>query len=127
SRLNFLPEYETDFIFAAISEEWGFIGSTIILILFCIIVLSILRIGFQMNNNFELLFAVGLAFYIMSHVLINIGMNIGLMPVTGVTLPFMSYGGSHLLIEMIALGMLMSFRRQSRSVYKDDSPDVFLR
>lgn len=127
SRLHFLPEYETDFIFAATSEEWGFIGSAIILILFGIISLRILQIGYQMNGNFELLFAVGLALYIMSHVLINIGMNIGVMPVTGVTLPFMSYGGSHLLVECAALGMLMAFRSQARAVYKDSSPDVFLR
>ncbi len=127
SRLNFLPEYETDFIFAAVSEEWGFIGSAIILILFGIISIRILILGYAMNNNFELLFAVGLALYIMSHVLINIGMNIGVMPVTGVTLPFMSYGGSHLLIEMVALGILMSMRKNSRSVYKDNSPDVFLK
>jgi len=127
SRLNFLPEYETDFIFAAVSEEWGFVGSVIVLILFGIILIRILIIGYKMNSNFELLFAVGLFFYLMSHVVINIGMNIGVMPVTGVTLPFMSYGGSHLLVECISLGILMSFRNQSRSVYKDDSPDVFLR
>ena len=65
--------------------------------------------------------------YFTSHIIINVGMNIGVMPVTGVTLPFVSYGGSHLLIECMALGILMSFRKQSRSVYKDDSPDVFLR
>lgn len=127
SRLNFLPEYETDFIFAAVSEEWGFIGSSIILILFIIIIMRILRMGLRMNSNFEMLFAIGLAVYFMSHILINIGMNIGVMPVTGVPLPFMSYGGSHLIIECIALGILMSFRRSARSVYKDDSPDVFLR
>jgi len=127
SRLNFLPEYETDFIFAAVSEEWGLIGSLIIIILFGFILIRILMIGYQMNSNFELLFAVGLVLYFMTHIIINIGMNIGIMPVTGVTLPFMSYGGSHLLIEMLALGILMSFRSQSRSVYKDSSPDVFLR
>lgn len=126
SRLHFLPEYETDFIFAAVSEEWGFIGSTIVLILFGIILFRILLIGYRMNSNFELLFAVGLMLYFTSHILINIGMNIGVMPVTGVTLPFMSYGGSHLLVECLALGMLMSFRTQSRSVYKDNSSDVFL-
>lgn len=127
SRLNFLPEYETDFIFAAISEEWGFIGSSIILILFAIISIRILLIGSRMHSNFEMMFAIGLAIYFMSHVLINIGMNIGVMPVTGVTLPFMSYGGSHLIVECAALGMLMAFKRQSRLVYQDQSPDVFLR
>ncbi|MCA9353112.1 rod shape-determining protein RodA [Patescibacteria group bacterium] len=127
SRLNFLPEYETDFIFAAVSEEWGFVGSLIILLLFGFVIVRILRIGYETNNNFELLFAVGLSFYLMSHVLINIGMNIGVMPVSGVTLPFMSYGGSHILIESIGLGILMSFRRQSRFIYKDQSPDIFLK
>lgn len=127
SRLYFLPEYETDFIFAAISEEWGFVGSVIVLLLFGIILIRIIIIGYKMNSNFELLFAVGLFLYFMSHILINIGMNIGIMPVTGVTLPFVSYGGSHLLIECLALGILMSFSKQSRSVYRDDSPDVFLK
>lgn len=126
SRLNFLPEYETDFIYAAISEEWGFVGSTVILLLFGVIIVRILMLGYQMNSNFELLFAVGVALYFMTHVLINIGMNIGLMPVTGVTLPFMSYGGSHLLVEWMALGILMAMHRQSRAVYKDNSPEVFL-
>lgn len=127
SRLHFLPEYETDFIYAAISEEWGFVGSVIVLLLFGVILIRILIIAGSLNSNFELLFAVGVMIYFTSHIIINIGMNIGVMPVTGVTLPFVSYGGSHLLIECMALGMLMSFRKQSRSVYKDDSPDVFLR
>ena len=127
SRLNFLPEYETDFIFAAVSEEWGFVGSIIILLLFGVITIRILMIGYRMNGNFGILFSVGLSIYIMSHVLINIGMNIGLMPVTGVTLPFMSYGGSHLLVECAALGILMGLGGQARAVYKDDSPDVFLK
>lgn len=127
SRLNFLPEYETDFIFAAISEEWGFIGSMLVLILLAIIILRIIHSSFYLNNNFERLFAVGVSMYFMSHILINIGMNIGIMPVTGVTLPFLSYGGSHLLAEYAALGMLMSFRGRSRVVYQDQSPEVFLR
>ncbi len=127
SRLSFLPEYETDFIFAATSEEWGFVGSVVILILFGTIILRILATSYQMNGNFELLFGVGLAVYFMTHIIINIGMNIGLMPVTGVTLPFMSYGGSHLLVEWIGLGVFMSLRRSRRNVYRDDSPDVFLR
>lgn len=127
SRLSFLPEYETDFIFAAVSEEWGFIGSIIILILFGVIVLRIILLGYRMHSNFELLFSLGVALYYMSHVLVNVGMNIGLMPVTGVPLPFMSYGGTHIVIEYMALGIVMSFCKSTRSVYKDNSPDVFLR
>ena len=126
SRLSFLPEHETDFIYAAVAEEWGFIGSIIVLALFGIVIIRILLLGYQMNSNFELLFAVGLALYFMTHIIINIGMNIGLMPVTGVTLPFMSYGGSHLLVEWVGLGILMSMHGQSRSVYKNNSPEVFL-
>lgn len=127
SRLNFLPEYETDFIFAAISEEWGFVGSSIIILLFMVLIMRILFVGWHMQSNFELLFAVGLALYYMSHILVNIGMNIGVMPVTGVPLPFMSYGGTHLIVECMGLGMLMSFRNNKRVVYKDNAPDVFLK
>lgn len=127
SRLSFLPEYETDFIFAAVSEEWGYIGSLIILGLFGFAMVRILMIGYRSHSNFELLLSVGLVLYIMGHVVINIGMNIGVMPVTGVTLPFMSHGGSHLLAEWTALGILMALARQSRTFYRDDSPDVFLR
>ncbi len=127
SRLSFLPEYETDFIFAAISEEWGLVGSLIILALFGFIIIRIIRTGYHIQSNFELLFAIGLAMYYMSHIIINIGMNIGVMPVTGVPLPFMSYGGTHLLVEFAGLGILMSFRNNARAVYRDNSPDVFLK
>jgi len=68
----------------------------------------------------------GLAIYLMSHIIINIGMNLGLMPVTGIPLPFMSYGGSHLITEFAGLGILMSMRRYGRSVHKDDLKNEFL-
>lgn len=125
SRLSFLPEYETDFIFAAISEEWGFVGSLIVILALLFIVIRILFIAFAMNSNFELLFAVGVAFYFMTHIIINIGMNIGIMPVTGITLPFISYGGSHLIVEFLSLGMIMGMRGRSRIVYKDNQADAF--
>lgn len=126
SRLSFLPEYETDFIFAAISEEWGFIGSLIIVLLLIFIVIRILIHAYSMNSNFELLFAVGVACYFITHIVINIGMNIGIMPVTGVTLPFVSYGGSHLLVEFLSLGILMGMRGRSRIAYQDNQADAFL-
>ena len=126
SRLSFLPEYETDFVFAAISEEWGFIGSLVILFSLLFIIIRILINAYSMNSNFELLFAVGVACYFMTHIIINIGMNIGIMPVTGVTLPFVSYGGSHLIIEFLSLGILMGMRGRSRIVYKDQQADAFL-
>jgi rod shape determining protein RodA len=126
SRLKFLPEYQTDFIFASFSEEWGFVGSFIILVLFVLVFWRILQISLVATSNFEMLFGIGLAIYFMSHILINIGMNLGIMPVTGIPLPFMSYGGSHLLTEFIALGILMSMRNKTRAIHRDDIKNEFL-
>lgn len=126
SRLNFLPEYETDFIFAAFSEEWGFLGVIILFILFGLIIWRILKMALLGTTNFEILYGLGLAIYFMTHFIINIGMNIGIMPVTGITLPFMSYGGSHLLTEFIGLGILMGMSKYKRVAHKDDMRNEFL-
>ncbi len=126
SRLNFLPEYQTDFIFAAFAEEWGFIGALIVLSCFTIILWRVLRLARGGTTNFETLYAVGVCVYFMSHVIINIGMNIGVLPVTGITLPFMSYGGSHLIAECLALGILFSLFRYRRDVHRDDMAHEFL-
>lgn len=126
SRLQFLPEPQTDFIFAAFSEEWGFVGSILVILLFGFIMWRILYGASLGATNFETLFGMGVAIYFMSHIIINIGMNLGIMPVTGIPLPFMSYGGSHLLAEFSALGILMSMRRYQRSVHRDDTKYEFL-
>ncbi len=126
SRLKFLPENETDFIFAAFSEEWGFIGSMLILLLFGLIIWRILYFASFGATNFEALFGMGIAIYFMSHIIINIGMNLGLMPVTGIPLPFMSYGGSHLITEFAGLGILMSMSKYARSVHRDDMNHEFI-
>lgn len=126
SRLKFLPEYETDFIFAAFSEEWGFVGSVTILVLYLLIVLRIIWQSIYASTNFEMLFGVGTAVMIMSHVIINVGMNIGLMPVTGINLPLMSYGGTHLLTTFIAFGILASMNRDRRILHRDDLNHEFL-
>lgn len=126
SRLKFLPEYQTDFIFAAFVEEWGFIGAIILFILVGLIIWRILHISLLGGTNFEILFGLGLTIYFMSHFIINIGMNIGVMPVTGITLPFMSYGGSHLLAEFIGLGILMGMNRYRRVAHRDDMRNEFL-
>ena len=119
SKLQFLPEYQTDFIFSAFAEEWGFFGVTLLLLLYGIALWRILKISFKGGSNFEILFGLGLAILFIVHSIIHIGMNIGLLPVTGNTLPFMSYGGSHLLSEFLGLGILMGMRRSSRAVHKD--------
>jgi len=126
SRLNFLPEYETDFIFAAFSEEWGFVGVLFIFLFFGIVVWRILSIAMLGETNFETLFGMGLAIYFIAHFSVNIGMNIGLLPVTGTPVPFMSYGGSHLLTEFTGLGILMGMRRNNRAAHRDDMKHEFL-
>lgn len=119
SKLQFLPEYQTDFIFAAFAEEWGFVGVILLFIMYGIVFWRMLRISFYGGSNFEILYGVGLTLLFMIHATIHIGMNIGLLPVTGNTLPFMSYGGSHLMTEFFGLGMLMGMRKSSRTVHKD--------
>lgn len=111
SKLLFLPEYETDFIFAAFAEEWGLIGVVLLFGLFAVVVWRLLHHANEAATNFERLFAAGVCILFVSHFFVHIGMNIGLLPVTGTTIPFLSYGGSHLVTEFIALGMVMGMSR----------------
>lgn len=124
SKMEFLPEHETDFIFAAFAEEWGFIGVTILFLLYGVVVWRLLRLALGAATNFERLFTTGVALMIIAHFTIHIGMNIGMLPVTGLTVPFMSYGGTHLLVEFIALGVVMAMSRYTMARYKTD--DVLL-
>jgi len=126
SRLGFLPEHETDFIFASFAEEWGLVGVFFIFLFYGIVIWRILRNAFMGESNFEVLFGIGLAILIMAHFIVNVGMNIGLMPITGVNLSFMSYGGTHMLVVYAGLGMLMGMRRYSHHVHRDDIGAEFL-
>jgi rod shape determining protein RodA len=126
SRLEFLPEYETDFIFAAFAEEWGFVGVLILFALFGIVIWRILANALLGATNFEVFFGMGVAIFLMAQFIVHVGMNVGLLPVTGLPLPFLSYGGSHLLTEFTALGMLMGMRRYSRAAHRDDMKQEFL-
>jgi rod shape determining protein RodA len=111
SKLHFLPEYETDFIFAAYAEEWGIVGVLIVFTLFGLLTLRLLQHALYGASNFEKLFATGVTIYLLSHFFIHVGINIGLLPVTGTTVPFLSYGGSHLVTEFAAVAMVMAMRR----------------
>lgn len=113
SKLQYLPEYETDFIFAAFAEEWGFIGTIILLALVLFLLFRIVNNAANAATNFETLFGLGVVILFAVHILVHAGMNMGLMPVTGIVFPLMSYGGSHLIMEWLALGMLSSMRRYS--------------
>jgi len=115
SKLEFLPEYQTDFIFAAFAEEWGFVGAGTLLALFLLLLFRIIDNARRAGSNFETLFGLGVAILLFIHMSIHVGMNMGILPVTGITLPFMSYGGSHLLAEWLALGILSSMKRHSQS------------
>ena len=126
SRLQFLPEYQTDFIFAAFSEEWGFVGALLFITLFGIVIWRVLRIALHGASNFEMLFGMGFSILLMSHFVIHVGMNAGLLPVTGLPLPFMSYGGSHLLTEFAGLGIMMGMRRYGRDTHRDAMKNEFV-
>lgn len=125
SRLKFLPEYQTDFIFAAFAEEWGFVGVVILFTLYGIIIWRIILISMNGASNFEILFGAGTAVYFIVHIAINVGMNIQLLPVTGTPLPFMSYGGSHILSELILLGLVFSMRKYSKTIHGDMAKNEF--
>jgi len=126
SRLSFLPEYQTDFIFAAFAEEWGLVGVVLVFLMFGLIIWRLMENARVGATNFETLFAMGLAIMFMSHFIVHVGMNVGLLPVTGLPLPFLSYGGSHLLAEFAGLGILMGMRKYSLAYHRDDMKNEFL-
>ena len=108
SYLDFLPEKHTDFIFTLFSEEFGFIGSVGLLILYSIIIFRIIRIGSISRSNFAKLFCFGYAFAIFIYIVVNLSMVLGLLPIVGSPLPIMSYGGSSMLATMIGFGIVLS-------------------
>ncbi len=126
SRLQFLPEYETDFIFAAFAEEWGFVGVVVLFSLYGVLFWRILANALRGSTNFEILFGLGLAVFLMSQFFIHVGMNLGLLPVTGITLPFMSYGGSNLATLFLGLGILMGMRRYRLTSHKEIMQNEFV-
>ena len=107
-QLGFLPSRVTDFIFAIFSEEWGFVGAMILLALFFVLLMRLLRAAHLARDSFGALLAFGVATMIAFQVVVNVGMNIGVMPVVGIPLPFISYGGSSMLTNMAAIGMVQS-------------------
>ena len=113
-RLAFLPEQQTDFIFAVVGEELGFVGVTVALGLFLVLFLRIVRIAQRANEPYSGLVAFGLLASWFVHVLVNIGMTVGVMPITGIPLPFFSYGGSFMLASWLAIGVLIRVSSEGR-------------
>jgi len=125
SKLRFLPEYQTDFIFAAFAEEWGFIGVTLLLSLYALLFVRLAQIARTAATNFDAFFTLGVLILFAAHVAIHSGISLGLMPVTGTTIPFMSSGGSHLMLEFAVLGIITSLARHGRSAKRDLSANEF--
>ena len=114
TKLDFLPEHHTDFIFAVVGEELGFAGAAMVLSLFALLIWRSLRILTMSKNLYGALIAGGITAMLMFQTFVNVGMNIGIMPITGVTLPLMSYGGSSVIVTFLALGLLQSIHAQAR-------------
>ncbi len=112
--LHFLPENQTDFVFAVIGETYGFVGAALVLSLYALLIWRALRILTMAKNLFGTLIAGGILAMLMFQVFVNVGMTIGIMPITGVPLPLMSYGGSSVLVTFIAIGLLQSIHIQAR-------------
>ena len=113
-RLAFLPAQQTDFIYAIVGEEFGFVGVSVVLALFCVFLLRTVRISARASNPFASLTAFGLTAALLTHIIINVGMTIGLMPITGIPLPFFSYGGSFMLACWLAVGILVLVSSEGR-------------
>ena len=116
SELRFLPEFETDFIFAAFSEEWGFIGVLLVFLLYGLLFIQLIVIAARSATNFEAFFTLGVLMLFFAHFALHTGINLGLLPVTGTTIPFMSYGGSHILMEFALLGIVASLSSNAKTV-----------
>ena len=114
TRLDFVPERHTDFIFAVIGERYGFVGAALVLSLYALLIWRALRTVTLSKNSYGTLVAGGIAAMLLFQVFVNVGMNLGIMPITGIPLPLMSYGGSSVLATLLAVGILQSIHMQAR-------------
>jgi rod shape determining protein RodA len=114
TKLDFLPEHHTDFVFAVVGEEFGFTGAALVLSLYALLIWRGLRILTMAKNLYGTLIAAGITAMIMFQVFVNVGMTVGIMPITGVPLPLMSYGGSSVIVTFLAVGLLQSIHVQAR-------------
>ena len=126
SKLRFLPQYQTDFIFAAFAEEWGFVGVALLLSMYALLFVRLAQIARAAATNFDAFFTLGVLILFASHIAIHTGISLGLLPVTGTTIPFMSSGGSHLVLEFASLGIITSLARHGRATVRDISANEYL-
>jgi len=126
SKLRFLPQYQTDFIFAAFAEEWGFAGVILLLSMYALLFARLVQIARAAATNFDAFFTLGVLMLLAAHVVLHVSINLGLLPVTGTTIPFMSSGGSHLVLEFAALGIVTSLARHGRGATRDVGANEYL-
>ena len=126
SKLRFLPEYQTDFIFAAFAEEWGFLGIMLLFSVYALLFARLAQIARAAATNFDAFFTLGALILLASHLTIHTSISLGLLPVTGTTIPFMSSGGSHLVLEFALLGIITSLARHGRGATRDISANEYL-
>ena len=115
-QLNFLPEHHTDFIYAVIGEELGFIGAVLVILFYGILLVRAVIISFNANDLYGSYLVIGISAMWMFHIFENIGMSIGIMPITGIPLPFLSYGGSAMLTNMLAVGFILSVNMRGKKL-----------
>ena len=114
---QYVPEVQTDFIFASIAEQFGFVGAGFLLLLYGLLISKMIAIGRTSKDTFGSIICIGLASYFLFALLQNIGMTIGLMPITGITLPLLSYGGSSLLTTVMSIGLVMNVGMRRKKIY----------
>ena len=121
TKYNFLPEHHTDFVFAVVGERWGFVGAALVLSLYALLIWRGLRILTIAKNLFGALLAGGIVGMLLFEVVVNVGMNVGMMPITGIPLPMLSYGGSSVISTLLAVGLLQAIYFQARDAAATES------
>jgi rod shape determining protein RodA len=127
TKLDFLPEHHTDFVFSVVGEEFGFVGAALVLSLFALLIWRALRTLTIAKNFYGALVAGGITAMLMFQVFVNVGMTIGIMPITGIPLPLVSYGGSSVITTLIAIGLLQSIHAQARETACGQAPMSFMK
>ena len=122
TKFDFVPEQSTDFIFCTVGEEWGFIGSIVVIGLFLGLIVRIVFVAERQRSAFGRIYGYGVASVLFFHIVVNIGMTIGIIPVIGIPLPFFSYGGSSLLALFALLGLILRIESEQRAPAGRDSP-----
>jgi rod shape determining protein RodA len=126
TKLDFLPEHHTDFVFSVVGEEFGFVGAALVLSLFALLIWRSLRILTLSKNLYGTIVAGGVTAMLMFQVFVNVGMTLGIMPITGIPLPLISYGGSSVLVTLMAIGFLQSIHAQGREITHAKGRDLAL-